>query len=580
MRKGISLIEVIIGIAIVVVLFGGIYVAYIGILDAVQNSELRTAATTLLNQNIEVIRNLPYDSVGVVGGIPAGVLVAQEYATSTTGVRFLIGTTVRNIDDPFDGTLGGNPNDTAPADYKLVELTISCPGCIRFVPLVLTTTVAPKDLESASSGGSLFINVLDASGHGIQNASVHITNASVTPAIDLTDTTNAQGVLQLVGVPTSTLRYHMVITKEGYSTESTYPIGEPGNPNPVNPDVTVAEQSLTQVNLSIDRVSTVHVTTKNNVCQALGNTVFTLQGAKPVGTNPLVLKFSTSSTTNAEGVKSFSTIEFDTYTAAIQSGAHVVAGVQPFQPMIVNPSSTVEVDFILASSSVRSLMVTAKDAVSGAGVTGADITLSSSGGYSQMLTTGRAVLTASDWSGGNYIDQSGMDAESTPSMLTMAGAPYSTSTTAWLISPTLDLGGASSTLYEISWNPTSQPGGTTMRFQIASNNDNATWDYVGPDGTANTYYAVSGGAISAVHNGKQYFRYKVFMTTVDENVSPALSDISFEFTGPCVPPAQVLFAGMSTGAFTITADAVGYAQTTSSVTIANGWQEAGVLLSQ
>ncbi|MEK7110930.1 MAG: hypothetical protein AAB867_03685, partial [Patescibacteria group bacterium] len=183
------------------------------VLDAIVNVELRASASSVLNQEIETIRNLPYGSVGTVGGIPAGLIPPQRSATY--GARtFFLTTTVRNIDDPFDGTLGGSPNDTAPADYKLVSLEISCPTCHRFVPLFFTTTVSPKNLESASSDGSLFINVFNADGVGVSGASVRIVNASVTPSIDLTDVTNASGVLQLVGVPTSTQSYSIDISKE------------------------------------------------------------------------------------------------------------------------------------------------------------------------------------------------------------------------------------------------------------------------------------------------------------------------------------------------------------------------------
>jgi len=35
---------------------------------------------------------------------------------------FNVETIIRNIDDPFDGTIGGDPNDTSPSDYKLAEI--------------------------------------------------------------------------------------------------------------------------------------------------------------------------------------------------------------------------------------------------------------------------------------------------------------------------------------------------------------------------------------------------------------------------------------------------------------------------
>ena len=72
-------------------------------------------------------------------------------------ISFTLTTTVRNIDDPFDGTATGNPPpvDTAPADYKLVDIGATCPLCDNAFDETITTTVAPKNLESATADGSL-----------------------------------------------------------------------------------------------------------------------------------------------------------------------------------------------------------------------------------------------------------------------------------------------------------------------------------------------------------------------------------------------------------------------------------------
>lgn len=73
-----------------------------------------------------------------------------------------------------------------------------------------------------------------------------------------------------------------------------------------------------------------------------------------------------------------------------------------------------------------------------------------------------------------------------------------------------------------------RPTATTVKFQIASNDDNTTWTYLGPDGTASTWYGCSesgfsnycSGAcstgtsttnicrISGAHNNNRYFKYK------------------------------------------------------------------------
>ena len=95
----------------------------------------------------------------------------------------------------------------------------------------MATYVAPKNLETTSHNGNLFVQVLNASGIPISGATVHVTNSSVNPSIDLTDITNSSGMLQLVDIATSSAGYHITVSKTGYSSDQTYPPGNPANPS-------------------------------------------------------------------------------------------------------------------------------------------------------------------------------------------------------------------------------------------------------------------------------------------------------------------------------------------------------------
>ncbi len=572
-RIGMTLIEVVMSIGLIVMLFGGIYLAYYSILDVITNSELRSQAAAILNQKVETARNLPYDQVGTVGGSPSGILPQTEIVTSSKNIAFQVYTTVRNVDDPFDGMLGGTPNDTAPADYKVVEFTTSCLGCARFTPLAVTTTVAPKSLEGATNNGLLFINVIDANGQPVQTASVHVTNASVTPAIDLTDITNINGVLQLVDIPTSTLRYQIQVSKSGYSSDRNYIPGDPTNPNPVNSAATVAEQTLTQTTFIIDRVSAMRVHTTDFVCAPIQNQSVSLKNLKLIGTNPDLYKFSATGTTATSGLAAFSNLEYGNY-AMTATTTYDLAGTIPFTPFFLNPSSTTDFYFVLNQAQPNSLMATIKSATSGP-IYDVTVNLTRSG-YSSTSTTGHAVFTHTDWSGGAYDSLDGI----TPAgSLTLSGPPYSTSTTGWLISKTIDVGSSTASYFTLSWAPVSQPLGTSVQFQIASNNDQATWNFAGPDGTSNSYYTISGDPLSAAFSNNRYLRYKVFLSTNDEAVTPQVSSVNIEFTSICVPPGQVLFQSLGVGSYTLTVSAPGYTTATSSVTVGSGWQSVNIPLS-
>ncbi len=72
------------------------------------------------------------------------------------------------------------------------------------------------------------------------------------------------------------------------------------------------------------------------------------------------------------------------------------------------------------------------------------------------------------------------------------------------------------------------PAGTTIKFQIASNNDNTTWNFVGPDGTPSTYYQSSGATIMG-HDGRRYIKYKAFLSTTNTGITPMLNSVTIQY---------------------------------------------------
>ena len=123
----------------------GVYQGYVSIYSSIAATRYRALAVDLANARFETIKNLSYGSVGTLGGSPAGLITPVENATSD-GISFIVTTTIVNIDDPFDGISGGG--DLFPADYKLVEIKIECLACKNFAPMIITTRVAPKHLET------------------------------------------------------------------------------------------------------------------------------------------------------------------------------------------------------------------------------------------------------------------------------------------------------------------------------------------------------------------------------------------------------------------------------------------------
>jgi hypothetical protein len=72
-----------------------------------------------------------------------------------------------------------------------------------------------------------------------------------------------------------------------------------------------------------------------------------------------------------------------------------------------------------------------------------------------------------------------------------------------------------------------EPASTNVTFQVATNNDNATWNYVGPDGTAGTSYAAP--ATIRLNTAGRYMRYRATLTGPGTS-TPVLSDISINYS--------------------------------------------------
>jgi prepilin-type N-terminal cleavage/methylation domain-containing protein len=254
-QKGFSLIEVLVGILLVVVIFTGIIGAFTLTLKITFQSKARITAISLASKTMEKIRNLPYSSVGTVGGIPSGVILQTEQ-NNINSINFTITTSIINIDDAFDGKL---PTDTVPADYKRAKVKVSWPGMIGG-EVILLTDISPKGIETTAGGGTISLFVQDASGNGVGQAEVNIINTSVTPQIDVSYLTDDYGYLVLAGAPTSTEAYKVTVEKTGYSSQRTYSRAEIANPN--KPHLSVYVNSLTEPSFSIDKVSTLNIETR------------------------------------------------------------------------------------------------------------------------------------------------------------------------------------------------------------------------------------------------------------------------------------------------------------------------------
>ena len=92
---------------------------------------------------------------------------------------------------------------------------------------------------------------------------------------------------------------------------------------------------------------------------------------------------------------------------------------------------------------------------------------------------------------------------------------------------------------QITWTAT-VPANTSLRFQVAgSNNPAGPFNFVGPDGTAATFYTTSPGSLFQF-NTLRYLKYKAFFASTDPAVSATLNDVSLCFSSsPTAAPANI-----------------------------------------
>ena len=115
--------------------------------------------------------------------------------------------------------------------------------------------------------------------------------------------------------------------------------------------------------------------------------------------------------------------------------------------------------------------------------------------------------------------------------------------------------GFGATWSTLTWNATTPPG-TTLKFQVAgSNSVNGPFNFVGPDGTAATFFTTSPAPLASF-NGLRYLEYRAILSTTNSAATPSFDDASVcfaDFAGTTPPaPVSVVATGGAGPSVTIT----------------------------
>lgn len=254
-NQGFGMVDVIVGIALLLVLFLALFGVLRASLMLSALAKAKASAVELASSQMEYLRGLSYDALGTVGGIPSGS-VTQTATTTIDGVAYAVRTFIIYRDDSADGE-GVQDSNGITTDYKLGKVAVSYTlnGLNKSIELI--SSFVPPSIESSTGGGTLSIHVVNAANEDIVGALVRVVNADVSPAVDFTTFTGITGFATIGGSATSS-EYQLYVSRDGYSSAQTYE-RTAQNVNPSPGYLTVTKDQVTGATFFIDVLSTLAI---------------------------------------------------------------------------------------------------------------------------------------------------------------------------------------------------------------------------------------------------------------------------------------------------------------------------------
>lgn len=216
-------------------------------------------------------------------------------------------------------------------------------------------------------------------------------------------------------------------------------------------------------------------------------------------------------------------------TTAYMVKAVNTGGAEFFILNVTNPASVTLIGTYEANANVNGVEISGTNAFLATAISGAQFRILNIATPSSPSVLGSFGLggTANDIAdSGNYMYLA--TASNTEEMEVVTGtlSPSGFSTNGTFESSTIDAGANAGFNYLTF--TTTEPASTNIQFQVATNNDNTTWSFVGPDGTPSTFYT-NPGAIPLGSVSGRYFRYKATLTGPGTS-TPTLSDASVNYS--------------------------------------------------
>lgn len=381
-KKGFSLIEMLIVLAI----FSFIVMSFYRIFNAgtqlIVDSKRKLAATNLAVERMEIIRSLDYSIIGTDGGVPDGDLVADEYV-EVGAYSFHVYTDIIYVDDSDDGTESDGTDDE-PNDYKNVTIRVYWGNESERNKVELTSNFSPDGTEAAITGGTLSLSVIDIDGMPVTSADVSIVNNSTTPTVNLNTQTDAVGAVIRPSSPVGDQSYEITVSKSNYETANTLPPYPTTSYYPTDVHASVVEDMITESVIVISRLSNLDMQFQDPYGTAIGEVDFDLEGGRVMGINTdasILYNYSESLTSDVEGLQSLSNVSPGTYTITLNEPGYTLwknnSGTGNESNETILPQGvTLAEDIILLDDTLDSYFVQVIDITTGNPIEGASVDLS------------------------------------------------------------------------------------------------------------------------------------------------------------------------------------------------------------
>ena len=267
-EQGFTLVELMLSLVVLLIIAIAFFNLYISVLHSSVVAQRQAVALSLANNQMEYLKSLPYNNLAVAGGsIPSTTTIPASFTTTENAHTYVVKTAIEYVDDAYDGC-GSYPNltieqiycrnypppagapslDTNPEDYKDVRVTVT--DSTGLVLATLDTQIASLVAETPSNTGAVFVRVLDQNSNPLSGATVNVVNNAVSPNINVSATTDSNGIAIFYGLTPDTNHDYVVSASEtGYSSLST--IAASGSLVPTYPNQSLLTQNSAYVTLTL-----------------------------------------------------------------------------------------------------------------------------------------------------------------------------------------------------------------------------------------------------------------------------------------------------------------------------------------